>query len=149
VKLKFPTPIGLVEFVSKPTAFTHVVAVTSKNAVYLYRPESTDAPFRTLKDLHFSNITSLKYIPSINLAISTDLSGLTEVWDSETGEFPAANLGYEFMSESGFMELPRAKTHAISLAVREEIVAMYCRDRKVRVFNVKSGKMLTVIDEGL
>ncbi|TNV83648.1 hypothetical protein FGO68_gene5279 [Halteria grandinella] len=147
VKLKFPT-IGLVEFVSKPSAFTHVVALTSKNVIYLFRPESTDAPFRILKDLHFSNITCLKYVPVLNIAVSTDVSGLTEVWDSESGEFPGG-LGYEFMSDTGFMELPKAKTHAIAMAVREEIVAMYCRDRKVRVFNVKSGKIIITIDESL
>lgn len=84
----------------------------------------------------------------MSLVISTDQNGLTEVWDSETGDFPTT-VSYEFMSDTGFMELVRAKTHALSVCVREEILAMYCRDRKVRIFSIKSGKLLKTIDETL
>lgn len=136
VKLKFQPP-GLVEFVNKPSAFTSVVAVSSKNVIYLFKPESSDAPIKTLKDLHFSQITVMKYIPALSVVISMDKSGLAEVWDSETGEFPSSStVGYEFISDTGFMELPKAKTHALSACVRENLIAVYCRDRRVRLFNV-------------
>lgn len=86
VKLKFSP--NLVEFIAKQSAFSSVVAVTSGTHIYLLKPEHSDTPFKVLKDLHYAPITCLKYIPELGLCISADNSGLIEIWDPETGEFP-------------------------------------------------------------
>jgi len=41
-----------------------------------------------LKELHFSPIRTLRYVPQLNLAVSSDESGMIELWDPETFEFP-------------------------------------------------------------
>jgi peptidylprolyl isomerase domain and WD repeat-containing protein 1 len=83
--------------------------------------------------------------------VSTDISGLTELWDPETGEFPgtAGTLKYEFLTDTALMELAKAKTFALATAVKDSLLALYCRDRRVRVIDLVSGRLTRVIDESL
>jgi hypothetical protein len=47
--------------------------------------------------------------------------------------------------------MAKQKTFALSMAVgnKGELVAFYGRDRKVRIFDFRSGKLLQTIDDSL
>lgn len=43
---------------------------------------------KVLKDLHYSAIRTIKFLPNLDLVISTDDKGMIEIWDPETyGKF--------------------------------------------------------------
>ncbi len=104
-----------------------------------------------LKDLHFSSIRTLKFLPELDLVLSSDDSGMIEVWDPETYEFPTDNkrLQYELITSTDFLELAKAKTFALSIAVSNsgDLIVVYARDRKIRIFNLLTGKLLKTIEE--
>lgn len=106
---------------------------------------------KVLKDLHFSSIRTLKFLPELDLVLSSDDSGMIEVWDPETYEFPTDNkrLQYELITSTDFLELAKAKTFALSIAVSNsgDFIVVYARDRKIRIFNVLTGKLLKTIEE--
>ena len=39
---------------------------------------------KVLKDLHFTPLRTIKFLHDLNLVISTDESGMIEIWDPET-----------------------------------------------------------------
>jgi peptidylprolyl isomerase domain and WD repeat-containing protein 1 len=106
---------------------------------------------KVLKDLHFSSIRTLKFLPELDLVVSSDDSGMIEVWDPETYEFPTDNkrLQYELITSTDFLELAKAKTFALSIAVSNsgDLIVVYARDRKIRIFNMLTGKLLKTIEE--
>ena len=106
---------------------------------------------KVLKDLHFSSIRTLKFLPELDLVLSSDDSGMIEVWDPETYEFPTDNkrLQYELITSTDFLELAKAKTFALSIAVSNsgDLIVVYARDRKIRIFNMLTGKLLKTIEE--
>ena len=106
---------------------------------------------KVLKDLHFSSIRTLKFLPELDLVLSSDDSGMIEVWDPETYEFPTdkKRLQYELITSTDFLELAKAKTFALSIAVSNsgDLIVVYARDRKIRIFNVLTGKLLKTIEE--
>jgi peptidylprolyl isomerase domain and WD repeat-containing protein 1 len=88
----------------------------------------------------------------LDLVVSSDDSGMIEIWDPETYEFPSTDfkkLKYELITDTDFLELAKAKTFALSMAVSNngEILAIYARDRKVRIFNIITGKLLRTVDD--
>ena len=106
---------------------------------------------KVLKDLHFSSIRTLKFLPELDLVLSSDDSGMIEVWDPETYEFPTDNkrLQYDLITSTDFLELAKAKTFALSIAVSNsgDLIVVYARDRKIRIFNMLTGKLLKTIEE--
>ena len=67
-------------------------------------------------------------------------------------DFPSIDskkLSYELVSDTDMLELAKSKTFALSCAVSTngELVALYARDRKIRVFEVRSGKLVRTIDD--
>ena len=77
---------------------------------------------------------------------------MIEIWDPETYELPAkeeARLSFDLISDTSLMSLVKAKTYALSAALSETHLAFYCRDRKIRIFNIKSGALTSVIDDSL
>ncbi len=55
------------------------------------------------------------------------------------------------ISDTDLLELAVKKTFALSTAISNDgnIMAFYCRDRQIRIFEVRSGKLLRTLDESL
>jgi len=101
---------------------------------------------KILKDLHFASIRTLKFLPGLDLVVSSDDSGMIEVWDPETYEFPTdhKSLKYELLTDTDLLDLGKAKTFALTVSMNNsgELIAVYARDRKIRIFNIVTGKLL-------
>jgi peptidylprolyl isomerase domain and WD repeat-containing protein 1 len=106
---------------------------------------------KVLKDLHFSMIRTLTFLPHVDLVVSSDQQGMIEIWDPETYDFPSdgKRVTFDFISGTDLMSLVKAKTFAMSCTYTESLLAFYCRDRKIRVFSLKTGKLLRTLDETL
>lgn len=63
-----------------------------------------------LKDLHYSPVRSIKFVHQLDIVISTDDSGMIEVWDPETYEFPSSNnqLKYSLITDTDFLDLAKS-----------------------------------------
>ncbi len=76
---------------------------------------------------------------------------MIEVWDPETYEFPTdhKNLKYELLTDTDLLDLAKAKTFALTMSINNsgELFAVYARDRKIRIFNIVTGKLLQTIEE--
>jgi peptidylprolyl isomerase domain and WD repeat-containing protein 1 len=55
------------------------------------------------------------------------------------------------ISDTDFLDLVKAKTCVLSTALGNsgEIIAFYCRDRIIRIFAIRTGKLIKEIDETL
>lgn len=103
--------------------------------------------------MHFSPLRTIKFLSHLDLVISTDDSGIIEIWDPETFDFPTdeKKLKFELISDTDFLELAKIKTCALSCTVSNsgEMIAFYCKDRKIRIFTIRNGKLIKTIDETL
>lgn len=151
IKLKFSPE--LCEFVHRSSAFSALLAVTQVEAavVHIIKAETAEGQvLKVLKDLHFAMIRTIKYVPQLNLVVSSDQSGMIEIWDPETFELPES-LDFNLVIDTDLLEIAKSKTFALSCAASNtgEFMAFYTRDRKIRVFSIKSGKLLRTIDDSL
>ena len=109
--------------------------------------------------MHFSPLRTLKFIPAFDIVVSTDDNGVVEIWDPETYDFPESSdrlahkkLSFDLISDTDFLpEFIRNKTCALSCTLSNNglMIAFYCRDRKIRVFSIRTGKLVRSFDETL
>ena len=86
------------------------------------------------------------------MVVSTDQTGNIEIWDPETLAFPDdGRLSFELMSETAYYSLIENETFALSMEFSPDfsLLAIYCRDSKVRVFHFTTGRLIRVIDESV
>ena len=97
----------------------------------------------------------IKFNQKLGLVVSTDQEGNIEIWDPELHEMPEdtreRGLRFELMSETDYYALAQAETYALSMEFSPdwELLAIYCKDCKIRVFNFRSGKLIRTIDESI
>jgi len=73
-----------------------------------------------------------------------------EVWDPDDFSMPES-LGFETITETDLFELVEKETWALSMEFSRDgaKLAIYGRDRKLRLFNVYTGKLMKIFDETL
>jgi peptidylprolyl isomerase domain and WD repeat-containing protein 1 len=94
---------------------------------------------KTLSKLHSEPIRLIKYNSTYSIVFSTDQSGMIEIWDPETFDFPVdSNLAYEYISDTDFLTLIEHETYALSMEFSPdgEKLAILSRDRMMRIFSV-------------
>jgi len=93
----------------------------------------------------------LNFLPHVDLVVSSDQSGMIEVWEPETYDFPAdgKRVTFDLISDTDLMSLVKAKTYALSCTFTDSLLVFFCRDRKIRIFWLKSGKLLRTLDESI
>ena len=105
---------------------------------------------------HASPVTALSYNSKKQWVISGDISGVLEVWNvpsssaddgssSENGPLP-----FQSKFDTDLYALMKKKTYAIDIAISDKHFAVYCSDRKVRLFSLTKGcKLVCIYDERL
>lgn len=97
-------------------------------------------------------IIHLQYNPVYETCISVDKAGILEYWTGpKTGyKFPKC-ISFESKLDTDLFEFAKNKTHPCGLAVSPDgkRFASLSGDRKVRVFNFRTGKLYRVLDETL
>jgi peptidylprolyl isomerase domain and WD repeat-containing protein 1 len=85
IRLKFVP--DMCEFIHKASSFSSVIAITQyqEAVIHLIKAETPEGQvLKVLRELHFSPIRTIKYIAELDLVVSSDDSGMIEVWDPET-----------------------------------------------------------------
>jgi len=105
-----------------------------------------------VSELHDSQVRLIKFNSKLDLVVSIDQTGNIEIWDPDTLSFPEdGRLKFELLSETDFYSLIENETFALSMEFSPDsnLLAIYCKDCKIRVFHFITGRLIQVIDESV
>jgi peptidylprolyl isomerase domain and WD repeat-containing protein 1 len=96
-----------------------------------------------LLDFHLAPIRLITFNPQLEVAVSIDTKGIVEYWSTETYEFPKKKVKFEYKLETDYIELAKNKVLILSATISHngELMACYGKDRVIRVYVFKTGKL--------
>ncbi len=123
----------------------------------IYRTDGSHEPVHTLPKLHAAPVTALAFSVADALVVSADAKGMLEYWsaDLDDGEacyaFPRSKVAFKSKLDADLFELLKKKTSATSLDISRDgaKLAVVSKDKQVRVFDVRRGKLLRVYNESM
>jgi len=134
------------------------VADADTPCLRIYRSDGSQAPIHTLPTMHAAPVTALAFSPSDALAISADVKGMLEYWsteleggDGDAYTFPRKKVFFRSKLDSDLFEMLKRKTYITAMDVSRDgsKLATVGKDRHIRVFDLRRGKLLRVYNEGL
>ncbi|CAP27940.2 Protein CBR-CYN-15 [Caenorhabditis briggsae] len=151
IKLDFPPKTAMwVHQSNDPTAHLAIGAADS-GKVIVVDGKASATPICVKDKLHSTPVRAIEYSQSLDMIVSIDESGIIECWSGDRGdfEFPQSKLSWEYKLETDLYDFVKAKTIPVCAAFDPSGIklATFAEDRKVRVFNVKTGKLIVTIDE--
>lgn len=131
------------------------LAISEKgsNRIHVFDGTQTSStPLHPFATLHQATVTTIKYNPVYETAVSVDKAGIIEYWTGPKHEymFPkTVNFGTKL--DTDLYDFVKNKTYPTALAFSPDgkKMASISLDRKVRVFHFLSGKLHKVLDESL
>lgn len=76
---------------------------------------------------------------------------MIEFWSGQKGkfEFPKEKLDWDYKMDTDLYEFAKLKSypHCLKISPDGKLFATYGTDRFIRIFNIKSGKLIKTIDE--
>jgi peptidylprolyl isomerase domain and WD repeat-containing protein 1 len=98
---------------------------------------------------HRQPVQVMRFNEAHSTVISVDAKGVIEYWDAGSHAFPSDTVSFDSKLDTDLYALAKAKTLAASLDVSRDgsQFAMFCADRRVRVFSFASGKLRRSYDE--
>jgi len=123
-----------------------------RGAVLLFSATSLSPEPLRIVALHAAPVSALAYDcnPGHRWIVSADSSGVLELWDPATDSSKSdVVLPYASKMDTDLYVLMKKKTFAIDVAVSNKYVAVYCADRKIRIFSSKTCKLVVTYDERL
>ena len=130
------------------------IAVAEKDSpnIRIYDCKGSGEVLHTFDSLHSNPVVLMRFNPVYGAAMSVDAKGMMEYWTGPKHdyEFPK-NVLWEFKTETDLFEFFKSKTTPLGLTVSDDgkKFATICKDRKIRIFNFLTGKMIKVLDESL
>ncbi|CAI6347895.1 unnamed protein product [Macrosiphum euphorbiae] len=132
----------------------HTVAISSATEpkIFIYDGKGVNIPLHVIEKIHTKPIVFIKFNSVFDVAISADKSGIIEYWSGAKTDyrFPKC-VQFDSKLDTDLFEFVRHKTHPTSLCFSDDGLkfATMSPDRKVRVFNLLTGKLSRVFDESL
>ncbi|XP_052774454.1 peptidylprolyl isomerase domain and WD repeat-containing protein 1-like [Mya arenaria] len=130
------------------------LAITEKESptIYIYDGRGESTPIHTIEKLHYKPVTVIKYNPVCDLVMSGDLGGMVEVWSGPKGDYKfPKGLEFQYKTDTDLFEFMKCKCYPTDLCFSPDgkKLATLATDRKVRIFKVRTGKLIKVLDETL
>ncbi|KAK1757530.1 peptidyl-prolyl cis-trans isomerase cyp15 [Echria macrotheca] len=128
------------------------VADDSKSSIYLYDGRGENqTPLHTIKSLHRSPVALMAYNDHYDCVISADDGGMIEYW-RPSGSYEKPDNVFQYKSATNLFEFKKAKSIPTSLTLSPDgsrFATMSFPDRKIRIFDFASAKLLRTYDESL
>lgn len=128
------------------------VSEKDSKVLRIYDSMGTNTPLHKIEKLHYHPVHLIKFNPVYEIVISSDKIGMMEYWTGprQDYQFPK-NVTFESKMDSDLYEFAKNKTVVLNLEFTKDgkRMAVSSKDRKIRLFNVLSGKITQVIDESL
>merc|ERR1711937_637370 len=106
------------------------------------------SPIREIK-VHKSPVACMIASPIFSVIVSSDSKGMIEYWDSASGTFPRQHVSFDMKSSTDLYDLLSINTVAYSMnfSPRGDTFVVLSRDKMIRVFNFKNGRICNKFDE--
>lgn len=122
------------------------------SCIHIYDSQGSNEPLHTLKSLHRKPVVIMRYNPVFDTTISVDRAGILEYWTGPRTEYKFPRC-CKFTSklDTDLYEFAKKRTYPTGLCVSQDgrKFATISLDRRVRVFNFLTGKLMRVLDETL
>ncbi|VDK79317.1 unnamed protein product [Litomosoides sigmodontis] len=129
------------EFAPKTGAWIHqgndviqVLAVSDSESgkIYIYDGKGEDKPIYVLEKIHSNPVKFIEYNPHFECAISVDTKGMLEYWSGPKREYQFPdNVKWTYKTDTDLYEFVKVT------------------DRRIRLFDFATGKLIKIIDETL
>ncbi|KAG0311165.1 Peptidyl-prolyl cis-trans isomerase cyp15 [Linnemannia gamsii] len=128
------------------------VSDADSSAIHVFDGRGDGKALFSITKLHNGPVTTMAFNDRYNCVISADSTGALEYWvPDENHELPKT-VSFEYKSETDLYEFKKCKSTATSLTFShdfEKFVTMSAKDRQVRVWKTRTGKMIRKYDESL
>lgn len=154
IRVTYPPNVACWIFSKEQSQFLLAVSDKESPAIRIYDAKASTEPIETLESVHSKPVLLMAYNQFAHCVISVDDKGMVEYWNADTPhDLPASpTISWEFKSDTSLYEFVKAKEvpSALTLSPDGALFATYgYKDRKVRIFRFKTGKLIRVYDESL
>ncbi|KAM3959254.1 peptidylprolyl isomerase domain and WD repeat-containing protein 1 [Aphomia sociella] len=131
------------------------LAVSERNSSKIHIFDGTQAsgtPLHTFVTLHQHSVSTIRYNPVYETAVSVDKAGIVEYWTGPKYEYKfPRNVKFESKLDTDLFDFVKNKTYptALDFSPDGKKMASISLDRKIRVFHFLTGKLHKVLDESL
>ncbi|KAM3959364.1 peptidylprolyl isomerase domain and WD repeat-containing protein 1-like [Aphomia sociella] len=131
------------------------LAVSERNSSKIHIFDGTQAsgtPLHTFVTLHQHSVSTIRYNPVYETAVSVDKAGIVEYWTGPKYEYKfPRNVKFESKLDTDLFDFVKNKTYPTTLDFSPDgkKMASISLDRKIRVFHFLTGKLHKVLDESL
>lgn len=139
-----------VEWIHSPGDAIHVLAVCDHYTpnIYIYDGKGDSKPLKILEKMHNKPVCLIKYNCKHDVVVSVDKGGILEYWSGLKQDciFPK-NISFDSKLDTDLYEFAKNKTVPTGLAFSPDGLkfATISLDRRVRIFNFISGKLVSFI----
>ncbi|EDW32896.1 GL10223 [Drosophila persimilis] len=143
------------EWISAPGDAVQGLAITDaeSNFIHIYDGQSGGQVLHTLEKMHAAPVVAMCFNVAMETVISVDRKGILEYWQTPKYDyrFPQRLVNFESKLDTSLFEFAKQKTQVTGIAASPDgkRFAAISTDRKVRVFQFNTGKMIRVFDEAL
>jgi len=128
------------------------VADADSSAIHVFDGRGDGKPLFTITKLHNGAVTCMAFNDKYNCVVSADETGALEYWVPDEEHDLPKTVAFEYKSETDLYEFKKCRSTATSIAFSqdfEKFVTMSTKDRQVRVWKTRTGKMIRKYDESL
>ncbi|XP_017097517.3 peptidylprolyl isomerase domain and WD repeat-containing protein 1 [Drosophila bipectinata] len=143
------------EWINAPADPVQGLAISDSESscIHIYDGQGGGEVLHTLEKLHSAPVVAMCFNAAMETVISVDRNGILEYWQNSKNDykFPQRLVNFDSKLDTGLFEFAKKKTQVTGLAATPDgkRFAAISTDRKVRVFQFSTGKMIRVFDEAL
>ncbi|KAG0238919.1 hypothetical protein BGW42_000080 [Actinomortierella wolfii] len=128
------------------------IADADSPAIHVFDGRGDGKPLFTIPKLHPTPVSAMAFNDKYNCVLSADESGFMEYWTPEEQHPLPKTVGFQYKTQTDLFEFKKSKSTANSITFSkdfEKFVTMSAKDRQVRVWKTRTGKMIRKYDESL
>ncbi|VDN02587.1 unnamed protein product [Thelazia callipaeda] len=117
--------------------------------IYIYDGKGDSKPLRILDKIHSHPVKLIEYNSHFDCAISVDVTGMLEFWSGPkcNYSFPE-NIKWLYKTDTDLYEFIKIKAppHCLVISPNGKIFATVATDRRIRIFDFSTGRIISIID---
>lgn len=153
IKLDFVPSCTCWIYGSGDTISCLAVGDMNSSRILIYDGNGTNTPIKVLDKLHTKPVSTISYNSHFETVISIDKAGILEYWQGYKHDFkfPDKTVQFESKLDTNLYEFAKNKTEVTGLSITQDgrKFATISTDRKIRIFQFLTGKLIRVYDESL
>uniref|UniRef100_F1L033 peptidylprolyl isomerase n=1 Tax=Ascaris suum TaxID=6253 RepID=F1L033_ASCSU len=128
------------------------VSDAESGKIFIYDGKGDNSPIHVLEKLHSKPVKVIEYNAVLDCAISIDIVGMLEYWSGPKRDYQfPSNIAWKYKTDTDLYEFLKLKSapRCLVIAPNGRLFAAVGTDRRIRVFNFSTGKLIKTIDETL